>query len=561
VLIADARPDFTTVIVGVLGGLSLFLFGIGQMSDTLRVIAGGRMRDLLGRLTKSRVTAALTGAVVTAIIQSSSVTTVLLVGFISAGLMTLAQSVGVILGANIGSTFTAQIIAFDVTHYALPLITIGFGLQFFGRRERVRRIGILTMGFGMLFYGMDLMGVATAELRTYPPFIDAMREIGNPLLAIGIGAVFTAVIQSSAATTGVVIVLASQGLVTLPAGIAIVIGSNIGTCATALLAAAGKQREAMRAALVHVIFNVVGALLWVGLIEVLADTVRVLSPVHGDLTGTARLAAETPRQIANAHTVFNLVNTALFLPFTGLLARLVTWILPDRPVAEVRAEAKYLEAVYLDTPALAVERIRLEIGRLGCFVADAVDSAMPLPSQESAGRLDDADRLATEIIDYCRRLGTRVLPESEAWHLEHLLASITYLQSICDTVRFNAGELRRQAEAHHVTPSEETSRMFAELAERVNDAVRTAVRAVGGIDLAAAERVVRSKAQVVTLADRLACHLAKRLTSDDPERLATFRIEAQAIEVQKRIYYFAKRIARTVAEDVEELEVPSVGKG
>ena len=328
--IAAADPDFVNVTVGVLGGLALFLFGIGQMSDALREIAGGRMRYLLSRLTKNRVTGALTGAVVTAIIQSSSVTTVLLVGFISAGLMSLAQSVGVILGANIGSTFTAQVIAFDVTRYALPLITIGFAITFVGRKDRVRRVGSLVMGFGMLFFGMELMGGATAELRSYPPFIDAMREIDNPILAIGLGAFFTAVIQSSAATAGIVIVLASQGLLNLEAGIAIVIGSNIGTCATALLAALGKRREAMQAALVHVIFNVAGALLWVFFIGYLGDIVRLLSPGYDHLQGTARLAAETPRQIANAHTVFNVVNTLLFLPFTVPLAALVQRILPER---------------------------------------------------------------------------------------------------------------------------------------------------------------------------------------------------------------------------------------
>ena len=560
-MIASTDPDFTTVVVGVLGGLSFFLFGIGQMSDALRVIAGGRMRDLLGRLTRNRVTAAVTGAVVTAVIQSSSVTTVLLVGFISAGLMTLSQSVGVILGANIGSTFTAQIIAFKVTQYALPLVTIGFGFLFFGRDDRWHRAGSLIMGFGMLFFGMEMMGGATAELRSYPPFIDAMREIANPFLAIGIGAIFTALIQSSAATAGIVIVLASQGLISLEAGIAIVIGSNIGTCATAILAALGKQREAMRAALVHVIFNVFGALIWMGLIGVLADLVSAISPTHADLTGTARLAAETPRQIANAHTVFNVVNTLLFLPFTVPLARLVQWMLPEKPEEVEESRARYLGEVYLDTPALAIERIRLEIGRLGETLVDIVGSREPLRSEPATTRLADADRLADEILAYARRLGSRRVPRNDAWHLEHLLTSLTYLQSIADTLRYNARELSVQLEAEGVQPSPETRARFGVFIDRVTEAVRHAVKAVGDLDLDAAERVVRMKKEIVGLADRLAQHLGQRLMADGPARLATYRIEAQAIEVYKRIYYLAKRIARTVAEDVEELEVPSVGEG
>jgi len=558
-MIASASPDFVTVTVGVLGGLSFFLFGIGQMSEALRVMAGGRLRDLLGRLTKNRVTAAATGAVVTAIIQSSSVTTVLLVGFISAGLMTLSQSVGVILGANIGSTFTAQIIAFKVTQYALPLVILGFGFLFFGRDERWQRAGSLIMGFGMLFFGMEMMGGATAELRSYPPFIDAMREIDNPVLAIGIGAFFTAVIQSSAATAGIVIVLASQGLLSLDAGIAVVIGSNIGTCATAILAALGKQREAMRAALVHVIFNVFGALIWVGLIGVLADLVRVISPAHAELHGTARLAAETPRQIANAHTIFNVLNMLLFLPFTVPLALLVQRIFPEREEEVEEAKAKYLDDVYLGTPALAIERIRLETGRLGETLADVVGSREPLRSEAVTKRLADADCLAGEIMEYARRLGARRLPRSDVWHLEHLLTSLTYLQSIADTLRYNARELSVQLETERVQPSRETRAMFAKLIDRVTDAVRQSVRAVGDLDLDAAANVIRMKRRIVKLGDRLAWHLGQRLMTDDPDRLSTYRIEAQAIEVYKRIYYFAKRIARTVAEDVEELEVPSVG--
>ncbi|HRX81799.1 MAG TPA: Na/Pi symporter, partial [Pirellulaceae bacterium] len=245
-----------TILMGLLGGLALFLFGMDQMSDALKLIAGEGIKRDLAKLTTNRFTGALAGAFVTTIIQSSSVTTVLVVGFISAGLMSLTQSIGVIMGANIGTTVTAQLIAFKITHYSLVLVAIGFFMLFCSKNEKVRHYGHMIMGLGLIFFGMHLMSEGTSPLRTYPPFMDMMQQIDNPLTAILLAAVFTALVQSSSATTGLVITLASQGFISLDAGIALVFGANIGTCITAGLASLGKSREAVRAALVHVVFNV-----------------------------------------------------------------------------------------------------------------------------------------------------------------------------------------------------------------------------------------------------------------------------------------------------------------
>jgi phosphate:Na+ symporter len=516
------------------------------------------MRFFLGKLTGNRVTSALTGAFVTAVIQSSSVTTVLVVGFISAGLMSLSQSVGIIMGANVGTTITAQIIAFKVTKYAMILISAGFLMLFVSKRDAVRQIGGMVMGLGLIFFGMDLMSGATTPLRQYDPFIDFMREIDNPLLGILFGAVFTALVQSSSATTGIVIALASQGFVSLEAGIALALGANVGTCVTALLASLGKQREALQAAFVDVLYNVIGAGLWVGLIWLLADIVRDLSPAAEGLSGMERLAAETPRQIANAHTIFNVMNTVVFLPFTVPLAKLVKRLLPLEEVEDVLAKPKYLDAVYLDTPALAIERLRLEIGRLGDVTNQAVHAAMPFHRETIEARVADGESLARGILEYARTLGSRRLPKSDAWHLDHLLSVVTNLQSIGDTMRFNLGELMRQAEARKLAPSESTREFFRDLHVLVREAVSGAVKAVEDIDLDTAEKVVRMKKKIIGTADRLNRHLGRRLVSDDPDRLATYRLESQAVEVLKRVYYFAKRIARTVGREVEELEVPSV---
>jgi phosphate:Na+ symporter len=238
---AQTELAMLPLVMGLLGGLALFLYGMDKMSESLKAVAGERMKSILARLTTNRVTGALTGAFVTAVIQSSSVTTVLVVGFVTAGLMSVSQSVGIIMGANIGTTITAQIIAFKVTKYALLIVAAGFAMLFLGKRERTRHHGAGIMGLGLVFFGMGVMGEAMAPLRSYQPFLDAMIRMENPAVGILVAALFTGLIQSSSATTGIVIVMASQGLITLTAGIALILGANIGTCVTALLASIGRS--------------------------------------------------------------------------------------------------------------------------------------------------------------------------------------------------------------------------------------------------------------------------------------------------------------------------------
>ncbi|MGI9320926.1 MAG: Na/Pi cotransporter family protein, partial [Thiogranum sp.] len=248
-----------TMTIQLLGGLALFLYGMEKMTDGLKAAAGKQMNVLLAKLTGNPVTGAITGAIVTAVIQSSSVTTVLVVGFVSAGLMTLVQSVGVIFGANVGTTFTAQIVAFNTTALALPLITLGFVMTFVWKNGVARHYGAMLLGLGLIFYGMGAMGNAMAPLRTHEGFIELLQTMQNPFLGMLAGALFTALVQSSSATIGLAVVMATQGLILLPAGIAIVFGAKIGTSITAILAAIGKPQDAKRAASVHVLFNVLGA--------------------------------------------------------------------------------------------------------------------------------------------------------------------------------------------------------------------------------------------------------------------------------------------------------------
>ncbi len=292
-LLAAAELDLVGLTIGLCGGLALFLYGMHELSDGLQAAAGERMKALLGKVTSNRFVAALTGAIVTAVIQSSSVTTVLVVGFVSAGLMSLTQSVGVIMGANVGTTITAQLVAFQVTQLAWLMVAVGFALASLSRRDQFRHSGTMLLGLGLLFLGLDQMSSATSPLQTYPLFLQLLRTLNHPVSGILIGAVFTALVQSSSATTGVVVMLASQGFLSLEAGIALAIGANIGTCVTAVVAAIGKPVDAVRVAVVHVLFNVLGALLWVGFIDQLADLARQISPAAVELQGIQRAAAET----------------------------------------------------------------------------------------------------------------------------------------------------------------------------------------------------------------------------------------------------------------------------
>ncbi|MBW2503912.1 MAG: Na/Pi cotransporter family protein, partial [Deltaproteobacteria bacterium] len=311
------------MMISLFGGLALFLFGMNRMGEALKAVAGGRLKQILARLTSNRFAGALSGATVTAVIQSSSVTTVLVVGFVSAGLMTLSQAIGVIMGANIGTTITAQIIAFKVTKLALLFIAVGFAIDFISRNENFKQYGRVIFGLGLIFLGMNVMGEAMLPLHNFSSFNDLMQGIERPGVGILYGAVFTALIQSSSATTGIVVVMASQGFITLQAGIALALGANIGTCLKAILAAVGKTRPAQRSAAIHVLFDPLGVLLWLGFIDELAQLAQMVSPSYEKLTGLARLAAETPRQIANANTIFNLFNTLLFIGFTGPMAWIV----------------------------------------------------------------------------------------------------------------------------------------------------------------------------------------------------------------------------------------------
>ncbi len=546
--------DWWTMGMTLLGGLALFLFGMEQMAESLKKVAGDSMKQILARLTNSRIMGLLTGAFVTSIIQSSSVTTVMLVGFVTAGLMSLSQAIGVILGADIGTTITAQIVAFKVTKYALLLVAGGFGMIFTSKSETTKQYGHLIMGLGLIFFGMGVMSDGMRPLRSYEPFIELMQNVSNPIVGILLATAFTGLVQSSSATMGVVIALALQGLITLEAGIALALGANIGTCVTAGLASIGKPREAVRVAVAHVTFKVIGVLLIVGFIPYLADIVRYLSPAaEAGVTGMDKLAAETPRQIANAHTIFNVGIALLFLPAAGWFARFCEWVVPDGPIKDKRliVEPKYLDDALVDTPVLALGSARLEIGHMGEYVDEMVTESMPAFLAGDQGRLkelamidDKVDILHGRIIHYLSEINKRSLSERQARELSDLMAAVNNLESIGDIIETDAVDLAEQCASQNIRISEATQKVLSGLHATISKSVEDALLSVAENDQRVAQGVIAMKGEINRQIDAATIHEAQRLASDEPNRLATYSMEMEVIEKMKRIYYFAKRMAK-----------------
>ena len=310
-----------TLIFGLLGGLALFLYGMQMMSDGLENVAGDRMERILEKLTSNRLIGVAVGALITAVIQSSSATTVMVVGFVNSGMMTLQQAVWIIMGANIGTTITGQLVALDIGAFAPIIAFLGVAMIVFMKNPKLHYVGAILGGFGMLFIGMDMMGAAMEPLREFPPFIELMTSFTNPLFGIIAGAIFTAVIQSSSASVGILQTLAATGLIPFSSAVYVLFGMNIGTCITAVLASIGTNRSAKRTTIIHLMFNIIGTAIFTSLCLILpiADFVGSWTP--------GRPAA----QLANMHTTFNIVTTVLLVPFGTLLAKAATMILPDAP--------------------------------------------------------------------------------------------------------------------------------------------------------------------------------------------------------------------------------------
>lgn len=438
------------LIFGLLGGLGLFLYGMKIMSEGLQKVAGDRMRQILAALTTNRFVGTLVGLAVTAIIQSSSATTVMVVGFVNAGLMSLVQSIGVVLGANIGTTVTAQIIAFKITKFALPAIGIGCGLKMFSRNKKWSYFGEILLGFGMLFYGMSVMKHAFDPVKASEEFRQIFVYVGdNHLLGVLIGTIMTVIVQSSSATIGITLALASSGLISFDASVALILGENIGTTITANLAAIGTNLAARRTAFAHFLFNFLGVAYMLILFPVYTHLIDKITPGDADfIVQTQEQAASfaaaigdkpfIARHIANTHTLFNIINTIIFLPLVGVLAKLTTYVIRGKE-EEMEFHLKYLDARVLNTPPIALGQARAEVRRMAQVANDMLDETLEFLKSlnpKSIGALEKkeelTDLLQKEITDFLVQLSQKAITPETSKSIASMMHMTNDLERVGD---------------------------------------------------------------------------------------------------------------------------------
>ena len=561
------------LIMNLFGGLAFFLHGMEKMSEGMKKAAGNKMRSILSALTNNRIIGLFVGAFVTMVIQSSSATTVMLVSFVQAELMSFAQALGVILGADIGTTITAQLIAFKLTDYAVLMIAIGFAMRMFGKNDNMKNMGEVLLGFGILFYGMKMMSDAMKPLRTYPDFINMMKGLENPLLGLLIGALFTGLIQSSSAFTGIIIVLAQQGLISLAAGIPLVFGANIGTCITAGLASIGTSREAKRVALAHVIFKICGVALFIFWIPTFADIIHRLA---------VRFGSDTARQIANAHTIFNVSLALIFLPFSTIFAGLLLKILPRKEKNKgVIPMVWHLDESMASTPDFAIGLARTEISRmaklLGCmlraiiipFMSDpklirrdvkhkaeanllvneipTLDEIFPeLTLFEGLDmREEKIDFLEEKVVDYLIQVARQELSDEQANEVYGMISIANDLESIGDIIHRNIPLLIEKKQALNSDFSEEGKEELMIYHLKVCKQISRLKEAFAEDNLETARRIMTKEGKYLSLESKYRLRHLERLNQARKETVETHKIHMELMDLLKQVNVYTANIAKT----------------
>lgn len=527
------------VIVNLFGGLGVFFLGLQLMSDGLQKAAGERMRRILEMFTSRPVKAVLTGAGVTAVLQSSSTVTVMIVGFVNSGLMNLNQALGVIMGANIGTTITAQIVSFNIYALAFPFVGLGALLYYFVPKKLPRYAGKSALGFGLLLLGLSTMSSAVTPLRTYQPFLDLLVLLGRQqLLGILAGAVFTAIVQSSSATTGLAIALAWQGVLDLPAGLAIVVGANIGTCVTALLASVTAGSAARRAAIGHLLFNVFGTVLFLIMRIPFANLVQA--------TG-----ASVARQLANAHTVFNVGTTLIVLPFLGSFAKLVTLLVPGEDEA-IELKPMFLDERMIGTPGALVGAQKELLRMIGLALA-MLEQAVSAFKQGDLSQLRQIEQ-REELVNTLEKAITGFLAKAnqESMNVEQSRRVINFMHIVNDVERIgdHAVNIAELAEAR-VNEGLELSEAAVQDLEHM---FREVMKMCRGVEEALEQDNIRQAQEIVGL-DDVVDDLEKRYRANHIERLNLGVCDTEigvlfldALSNLERVADHATNIAEAVAD-------------
>ena len=503
------------IVFGLLGGLAVFIYGMNMMSECLQKAAGEKMKKILSLLTRNPVMGALAGMLVTAVLQSSSATTVMAIGFVSAGLMTLPQAISIIFGANIGTTMTAQLIAFKLSDYIYAIIFIGFIVYFISKSERVKNIGMTIFAFGLLFLGIETMGTVMKPLASSPVFTELIGKVADiPILGVAVGALMTLVVQSSSATIAVLQNFAAQpgadgvtSIIGLAGAIPILFGDNIGTTITALLASIGQPKDAKRTALAHCIFNISGCFLFIWFVKPLAAFIQYISPKGPEIEVISR-------QIANTHTFFNLVMTLIWVPLVGVMVKIVMRLIPDGEVKEVNAvQPKFLDNKLISQPTVALQLAVRELMNCGEQVgvtlkkaAEKIDSGDGASVEEFVKSREVTAELTGKITDYLAEMAAAgVMTEQQAARaaeLQYVLIDIDRISELTKNVSVSmqteklVKKDKKSAKEERVQFSQEASKDIQKSMELVSEMYNMVMKMVNNEEANEAENLVKMKEKI-----------------------------------------------------------------
>lgn len=448
------------IVISLIGGLGLFLYGMSLMGKGLQKSAGDKLKKIIELLTSNVVMGVLVGTVVTGIIQSSSATTVMVVGFVNAGIMNLSQAIGVIMGANIGTTVTAQLVSFNLEGIAPIALGIGILFYLFTSNQKTKHLSEILIGFGILFTGMEFMKDAVAPLAEYKAFTDALLYFSkNPVLGILAGFAITGIVQSSSASMGMLIALASQGILPLSSALPILYGDNIGTCVTSLLSSVGASRNARRAAVMHLSFNVIGTIIFMLVLN------KPISAIvtHFDPTDTAR-------QIANAHTLFNLTNVIILLPFSKYIVKLANRLIPIKETeSEIVNNTKYLDERMFSTPSIALGNTVQEVVRMGHKATNSLEHSIAgflNKSNEDINKAFESEKvvnkLQKDILNYLLKLSKEPLRDDERFRTDLLFNTVNDIERVSDHAE-NIAELAMSVKEMNISFSDSAIREIYEI--------------------------------------------------------------------------------------------------
>lgn len=482
------------IVIGLMGGLGLFLYGMNLMGDGLQKSAGAKLKKIIELLTSNVIMGVLVGMLVTMVIQSSSATTVMVVGFVNAGIMSLTQAIGVIMGANIGTTVTAQLVSLDVDFLAPISLGIGIVIYMFAKKSKTRHIAEILLGFGILFTGMEFMKDAVSPLKEYEGFTNMLLSFGsNPILGVLMGFAITAIVQSSSASMGMLIALASEGLIPITAAFPILYGENIGTCVTSLISSIGATKNARRAAVMHLTFNLIGSLIFMFILS--GPIVKLVTYIDPD---------NTARQIANAHTLFNVINVLILLPFNKLIVKLAIKLVPETEGGEEDDNKiiKYIDDRMIETPSIALTNTLKETIRMGEKAKECFNYSMEGILENSEKKVEKAfkkerhvNELQKSILSYLLKLSKSSLNDNAIETVDALFSVVNDIERIGDHSE-NIAELAKIAIDSKLKFSQDATKELTEMYEKVLSTYSYAIDAMEKSDVELAYKIIRMEERV-----------------------------------------------------------------